>query len=161
MSTAARGVSRIRPKRAATNVGPVALSEALPVSRWAWRQFRPGFLAKWWGIHKATVSRQISEGRNALTELCALVEHSGANGEAVVTALLESLEKKYIREAREDRKACEERLAYLMSREHSVEAGQNRALQSGEDVEDACLQHVATLLEIVGRRRALGLGSDE
>jgi len=135
----------------------MAKARALPVTRWAHKQAPLGFFTSWWGVHKSTACRRINEGRNALTEVCAYVEHSGANGEAFVAAVLESLERKYVREAAEDRKACEARLARLIENEHDREAAQNRALQSGKGVEDACLQHVASLLEIVGRRRALGM----
>lgn len=127
-------------------------------STWALRQTARQVLAAWWGVSPTRVSHRTREGENSLAEVCALVEHEKVDGGAIVTAVLEAYERRFLREPRAK---LEARLAHLMDQEHTLEARQNKALQSGENVGDALRSHIAALLEIAALRTVLGLEDDE
>lgn len=121
--------------------------------RWALRRTRRSVLAAWWGVSETRVSHRLTEGETALAEVLDMVEDPDVDGQAIVAAVLEALERRYMREAKEDRAAFDARLALLLAREHDREAAQNRALQTGENEEEACLSHASDLIEIAARKR--------
>lgn len=148
---AMRERSALAAPKSRTTAGKV---RALPAARWALRRIERKVLAAWWGVSPTRVSHRTREGDNPLTEVCALIEHAKADGSAIVAAVLEAYERRFLDEPRAK---LEARLAHLMSQEHTLESHQNRALQSGKAVNDALRSHVAALLEIVALRTVLGL----
>lgn len=133
-------------------------ARAVPSSRWALRRTTRDFLAKWWGVSPSRVSHRAKDGDNPLAEVCALVEHEQVDGAAIVAAVLEAYERRFLREPRAK---LEARLCALMDQEHQYEAAQNKALMRGAQVNDALRSHIAALLEIAALRTVLGLEVDD
>lgn len=135
----------------------LARSRSIPSAGWALRRTARKVLASWWGVSPSRVSHKARDGQNCVAEACALVEHEQMDGGAIVVAVLEAYERRFLKEPRAK---LEARLAHLMANEHSREAEQNAALMSGRGVNDALRSHVAALLEIAAIRTVLGLEED-
>lgn len=130
-----------------------------PAARWGLRRTKRHFLAAWYGISESRVSHRSSDGNNSLADILALVAHPDIDGAAIVTAVLEAYEQRFLQE---DPAKLRARLDVLLSQEHDREARQNRALQAGgPKVNDAIRDHVAALIEIAALRSVLGLEGDD
>ena len=115
-------------------------------------------LAKFWGVSPTRVSHRTREGDNALTEVCALVEHPQVDSSAIVACVLEAYERKALSGV--ERTKLVARLDALLMQEHTIEARQNRALQSRQGMATAVREHQAALCEIAALLTVLGMGDD-
>jgi len=131
-----------------------------PAAAWALRRTKRKTLCELLEITSETrLSHRTTDGTNPLAKVLELVAHPDVDGSAIVVAVLEVFEQRFLNE---DPVKLHERLSYLLSKEHDREAAQNRALQmGGPKVNDAIRDHVAALIEIAALRSVLGLERDE
>lgn len=145
-------------EKSRTTASVVCVSRAHAAAQWSLARTPSSVLARHWGVSSSRARHlRTDEPENPVSVTLAMVEDPEVDGPAIVASVLEALERRYLVQALDDPKAVRARLAFLVSQEHTSEAHQNRALQSGQGVEAACLTHASELLEIVAIRRALGM----
>lgn len=154
-----RGTIAPSPEKSRTDRPMVCAARAHDAARFPLSRTPSPVLAEHFGVSPSRARRLRAEGpENPVSIFLGLVEDPDVrNAPDYVASALEALERRYIREAQANPQALRARLVVLMSEEHTVEAGQNRALQSEQGVDDALLTHASKLIEIVAIRRALGM----
>ena len=92
-----------------------------------------------------------------ITEVCNAAADPQVDGEAILAAVMESIEDRDLGQA--DRKVMEARLAHLrLEAEHACQSQQDRALMlNGPGTNDALRKHARVLLEMAALRSRLGL----
>lgn len=136
-------------------------SRARPGSRWALGRTPSKHLAAVWGVTPSRARHRRTEGDNCVVDTCALIETPEIDGAAIVTETLSALERRYMEEAKESPAKLREKLDRLINRdEHFAQARQDQALQTGEGVNEALLEHARMLIQIAAIRRVLGMEDD-
>ena len=129
-------------------------------SRWAERQSTSRQLAPHYGVSASRVRHFASDDpRGPLTQVCAACADPNVDGQAILVAIEEALEDRYMGATRT---TLEQRLAYLRSEaEHAAEMRQNMAiLADGPNTNDALRAHARALIEMAAIRTRLGLDGD-
>lgn len=125
--------------------------------RWAHQQTPAPALAPHFGVSPARVRHFASDDLSGpLTMICAAAADPNVDGEAILTAVMESIED---RDLDADRETLEARLAYLRTEaEHAAQCQQDRASMAwGPGTNGALRKHARILLEIAALRARLGL----
>lgn len=123
---------------------------------WASSRTPSPVLARIFGISESRVRHQRSDDQGgALTLVCAAVADPRVDAEAVITAIAESYEDRFLDA---DPKILRARLDVLRTeQEHVAQAAQDRALMNdGQGTNDALRRHATILNEIVAIRVRLG-----
>lgn len=136
-------------------------ARVMPATRWALGRTASSVLAERWEVSPSRARHRRADGEDCVTASCTLTRDPKVDGGAIVTAHMEALVGRYIEEAKAGPVALREKYDRLVQREeHFAQARQDQALQTGEGVNAAAMEHAEMLVEIVAIRCALGMEED-